>query len=856
MNIISKLTFRHLKENKKRTIVTILGIAASTALITTMLVGVMSFFHFFGQVSIIEDGHWEAMGKNMTKQQVEELAADDRIKGVSVADTALDITGIRVKSDATERNRLSNILHLDTSFIQNKVVSTYEGTLPQKADEVAVEQRYLERNHLDLHVGDPITVELGMRYTVSPEGKEEAMGGNYRSNELFKTKSEETYTITAILHDNTATSSYDMIRCLPDDYFPEENIIGIHLKKLNIRSYQTLQQIAKDHNISYEGINSEFLISVFSFNHASRGVSSIIPVGFAALLIIIGTSVVLIYNAFGMSLAEKMRYLGMLASVGATKKQKRKSIYFEGLLLGIVGIPLGILLGYLGAYVTLAVLGERIIDSGMVMGVKNYINAIHVHAPWWAYVMIAGLAALTIFISAMVPALRASKVMPVDAIRQTGVIKSSARKLRTNPLVKKVFGYEGELAYKNIKRNGKKGTIITLSIAISVAMFLSIMHFCDNVQKLNNYDWNLPYQVIATCSESEGENLKDALKSMREVEDFYPTNFIEFHYRASKDNPEEVLPNDAIMNTDFLEDDYKHVFDYKTILACYIPDEDFDAMLVKNHIDPAPYHQGELKGVILDAYNKTGKEGHVFKESIIGQRLFYDEQGTNPPAIEIAGIVKYDKDNYVFDLLPKMNVTVYIPESVFAAKEKEILGDDATTSYAIVTEEPEKVYEDIMEMFETEEYHKYYAADLSSSMAAMSTVMLLLKTCMYGFTTLITMIALANMVNTIYTGIILRRKEFAMYRSVGMTEKGFKRMIALETILYGIRSLFIGLPLAVCLSYAMTRKANSIMKFQINVGTYLIAIVAVFAIVGLSMLMSVSKIKNDEIIEVLKEDIC
>lgn len=145
---------------------------------------------------------------------------------------------------------------------------------------------------------------------------------------------------------------------------------------------------------------------------------------------------------------------------------------------------------------------------------------------------------------------------------------------------------------------------------------------------------------------------------------------------------------------------------------------------------------------------------------------------------------------------------------------------------------------------------------MASALGAYKVVMLLIKTVMYGFSTLVTLIVLANMVNTISTGVILRRKEFAMLRSVGMTEKGFKKMITLETFLYGIRSLVVAIPLSLIVSYGMVKKANSTMAFEVSIPIYLLVMVVVFVILGVSMLLSVSKVKNDDIIVALKEDIC
>ncbi|MCR4587867.1 MAG: FtsX-like permease family protein, partial [Lachnospiraceae bacterium] len=603
MNVVSTLTLRHLQVNKKRTVVTILGIAAATALITTMLTGVASFFAFFGTIAYHEMGHWDASLKNLSAEQIRELKADARIANVAVLDKTLDITGIRAESDVSQRLQLGNITHMDRQRIENRVTCSYDGALPSNEKEVAVEEKFLKDNDLDLQVGDPITLEVGNRYILEADGSRSTLGGPYRTDEAFESLYRETYTVTAIFHDNAPTEGFDVVHCMAEGYLPAENQVDICLKKVDMRALKVLEEIARDHNLTYEGWNSEYLISVFAIHWDGNGISAILPLGLVCLLIILATAVILIYNAFGMSLAERMRYLGMLASVGASRRQKRGSVYFEAFILGIFGIPLGILLGYLGAYFTLAVLGKQMVEANMIAGAKGFVDHIPVKIPLPALVFIVGISALTIFISALIPALKASRVMPIEALRQTNVIKVSRRRLRINPLIRKIFGYEGELAYKNIKRNGIKGSVITVSIAVSVAMFLVITHYCDSIQKLNNLDWSLPYQINAGCALDQQEMLEQILDEMPEVEDYYVSHFLEYHFRELPNQPDVIPAKSDALKAEYRKKDYQENFSETGMLLCSIPDEDFNRLLEANGIDPAPFYEdGELQAVLLNDY--------------------------------------------------------------------------------------------------------------------------------------------------------------------------------------------------------------------------------------------------------------
>ena len=452
MNIISTLTVRHLLENKKRTIVTILGIMTSTALITAILVGILSFFRFFGSINRLTDGDVHAAFDHLTWENVEALKNDDRIELAGAVCTDPTITGIRLMNDNENRFRVGNIENGDGDFYNQMVVSEYEGRLPETSGEVAVEEGFLKDNGLDLQVGDTITFELGNRYEIEADGTRVYYGGSYRSEEQFEVLSTENCTITAILHGNRPTKDFDILRGMDagtpvgvDDKGNSYLDCRITLKKADHTSALQIRKIAEDYNIHLADLNTEYLISVFAIGGMGQAYQELFLLMGIALMIVVATSVVLIYNAFGMSLAERIKYLGMLASVGATRAQKRASIYFEGLVLGIIGIPLGILAGIAGAAVTLAVLGSKMLESDMIVGAEGMRGSVPIIISPYVILAIVVISAITIFISALVPAIKASKIMPLDALRQTSTIRLKARRLRVNPLIRKIFGYEGEL---------------------------------------------------------------------------------------------------------------------------------------------------------------------------------------------------------------------------------------------------------------------------------------------------------------------------------------------------------------------------------------------------------------------------
>ena len=856
MNIIAKLTLRHLLENRKRTSVTILGIATATALISAIVLGVFSFFRFFGTLATETDGNVHAAFYEVTSEQTDRLRTDERIELLGISDRNPGISGIRIDSGKEDRFRTGNIAHGDAGYFAEMVLSEYEGRLPENSSEIAAEEQFLKDNGLSIRVGDTLTFEQGNRHIVDEKGEIVYLAGNYRSNEVFEPGSEETCRVTAILHGNRPTSGFDLLRGMDEGTFPDlkDAEVRITLKHCDTTAIRQIRAIAKEYGIEKYDLNTEYMLSVFALDDSAGTYRSLFVIMAIALVIVIITSVVLIVNSIGMSLAERMRYLGMLASVGATGRQKRDSIFFEGLVLGIIGIPLGLLLGYFGTRVTMAYLGRKVLEADILRGAEGMRGGIPVTCSFRVILAIVICSAFTILISVLVPAWKASKIMPIDALRENNTIKVKAKDLRTSPIIRNIFGYEGELAYKNIKRNGIKGSVITVSIAVSVILFLTISYFCDSVKRVNQYDFDLPCQIVVSCSLSESGQLRQEIERMEDVRKVFHGGMIQYVFEQRGGEPVS-LANRDIVNPGFLTRDYKdlHLSDMALVV---IDDDDFRELIKANGLSEEKYFHGELCGVLLNNYfHETGSSA-VFNEGILGQRLHYDETMGNPPAVEIGDFVRYDDRNYIMKMTPRGAITVYAPASVYYEKAKETIPEDILScDLGVVTDHHAEVYQRLYELLESEDYHNYSVSDMTEYLEAMNIVTLLLKTAMYGFTILLTLIAFANISNTISTSVLLRRREFAMYRSVGMTQNGFRKMIRLETFLYGLRALLFGIPVSIGISYMMFRAFEAeLFSFAIDWRMYCLVTAAVFAVVGASMLVSVNQLRGDRIIEALKND--
>lgn len=843
MNIVNKLTLRHLKENKGRTVITTLGICVSVAMITAVFVAMASFLNLFGEIDQIAGGHRQAV-LGVTASQLADLKNDDRLErvGVSLDNPSYQLENRKSNSAGTGEIYIGDKMNLEQMFTGN-----FEGAIPEKNNEIAVEQSLIDKNKLDWKIGDTVFIPIGDRYYIE-NGEKVILAGSYFGDEEFEVTEIGEFKITAILHDNPATSARaKIIRGLDLSALTladgELASAYIEVKNLNYKSLQTIKDIIEDYKIEEYNIDDDYLATYFAIDSNSATMQTFLPLVAIILVIIMIASVVLIYNSFGMSLSERVRYLGMLASVGATKQQKKMSVYYEGFILGIIGIPVGIGAGILGIGITLKAVGGKIIETGMIQGIDSKSMDMNVVAPLWAIAGIIIFSVLTIFISSVVPSRKASAVTPIDAIRQRKEITVKAKGLKSPKIIRKIFGYEGELAYKNLKRNGRKGRVITASIALSVILFFSCNYFCDMFTMSANLE-SMPFQVTATVSYDHKDEFLEKLEDVSDIDNYYCVN--NAFFTVSSDE------NSGLRNKDYLNSNYGKFFNQKrNLFINMIDDKDFNKLCEDNNIDYKKYYGSEIKGVVLNNVNHKN-DSKPFSDKMLGYTFDNSEY-----KVKFADFIKYDAKNNLLNINPVDSISVYIPlTSYYNNYVKNSPDNSLLYMLGIETKAHEQVADSIQEIFDSNEFGSKYVADYTENMKTMNTVAFVLQVFVYGFIALITLITIANIINTVSTGIAMRRKEFAMLKSVGTTPQGFRKMVVLESAFYGMKALVFALPISagICFALNYTVGSNSI-PFEIDWIMTLCVIAVVFAVVGTSMLYSVSKLRNDNIVETLKEEI-
>lgn len=582
---------------------------------------------------------------------------------------------------------------------------------------------------------------------------------------------------------------------------------------------------------------------------SNSSVSMLYSVALVVIVIIIVSSIFVIKNSFSISITEKIRQYGILSSIGATSKQIKKSVLFEGFVLGIIAIPIGILSGIFAVFILIHLINYILAEA--LDGIK-FVYSVPI-MPIWISILFAS---VTIYFSTIFSARKASKISPIEAIRSNTEIKVSAKKIKSSRLIKKLFKIGGDISYKNLKRNKRKYRSTVVSLVISVTIFISLSSFLDFGFKMaNEYYREIDYNMVlysSRDSENTNEKMEITFKDIANLENI---------------NDYSIIKTKGILISNSYLSDFGKLYyavgeaqeennEYENIIA--LGDKEYRKFVEDIGGRVEDY---EDKGILIDNttffYNNKKKNGNLYNvkagdsiELKTVSQLAGDEDEIVPGQAFNINIAKVtEKRPMGFD-----NETAIIVSD----KMMEKLKDYKIYNMYIMSSDTSKLGEDIKKLIASDEkYNKNINVyDYEESRRSENAMVLVVSIFLYGFITVITLIAVTNIFNTITTTMNLRQKEFAMLKSIGMTQNEFDRMIRLESVFYGGKALVIGIPFG-CIGSYFVYKAFSEgmdMSYKLPITAIIVAIAFVFLIVSLIMKYSLDKINKQNIIETIRKE--
>lgn len=843
MNILNKLSIKNLKLNKKRTISTIIGIVLSVALICAVATMATSFRETLLQGAISKRGYYHIKLSDITENDIKDIKNNRDIKDIKQIQ---EVGYAELKTSQNKDKPYTHLYSMDNSTFEFLKFKLIEGNFPKNENEIIISKHIITNGKSDIKIGDTITLDVGKR--ISSDNIELDSSCPYNSeHEKIENSEKHTFKVVGMIErpdytfENTGDPGYTMIttnlnRGKTEAYLslkdPKEykssisELLGVKYDDLDV-----IEKNGGETKYNYE-INNEILRwEVFAFSDST--VSMLYSVIGVVIFIIIFTSVFCIRNSFAISITEKIKMYGMLSSVGATRKQIKKNVIFEAMTLGLIGIPLGILSGLFADFVLLKIVNVLLSDAlvGYADGIVFKVSIIPI-------IISIILGFITIYLSAISSAKKAAKVSPIEQLRNSDEIKIKNKKLKTPKIIEKVFKTGGVLAYKNLKRSKKKYRTTVISIAVSVFIFITMNAFITNMFDLTGqYYEDYDYNFIVVSSKFTDEEINKIVKQ-ESVESYHilyqPKRMYEIRdlskiHEYGKELITEELSGEKYCGLYLVALDEASFKEYSKKIGVKFED-------VKD------------TGILCDEYNEYDKETGAVEL----KRLYKYEKGDT-----IIG--EYDKEELkikvgdVSKIKPYGFERVFYDGGVLVVNKNEFknidFSDDVTiTIQSNNTTELQTVIE--------EKDSSLGIVNLEDVAKEEKSMILVTNIFLYGFIAVITLIGVTNIFNTITSNMELRQKEFAMLKSIGMTKKEFNRMINLETLFYGTKSLLYGIILGLLGTLAMY-KAFSV---KIDAGMYIpikpiiISVIFVFILIFIIMRYSISKINKQNTIETIRKD--
>lgn len=850
--------------NKRRTIVTIIGVILSSAL----MMGVGMIF------SSVYHNMIESIKKYNGPQEV-------TIKDIPYQDFHIVTHNVNVDTVRYEQfltyGKLDGTIPRDMKpYIIIKNANSYyydqlelaSGYIPSKDDEILLPTYYNEALQTSYHIGDKITIIEGKRIVDNKEITTEQEIDI--KNDTFLATGEKTYTIVGFYKRNIfeeySSPAYSFFT--KTDFAKHDHITSYITYESHDRIHAKTEKIARElkkekRDYGYEDVvYNEQLLSLYGqskYENYNTMVTFIIVIILSLISI---ACIIVIYNSFHISVMERKKQFGLFSSIGATSKQLRYTVFYEAMIVAIIGIPIGVIGGYIGIDIVIRIINillPNMMDPKLTLAI--YPNFVIIPLCFMI---------LVIFLSAYLPARKASKVTPIEAIRQNDDIKLTGKKVKTNRLVKTLFGVEGSVALKNIKRNKKKYRITVVSLFISIVLFISFsgilkygLYGSEAVLETTEYD------AMVYLSGQEEEKLKAISTQLRTLlgvdessvmtstniqipalkKEDYHKNYYQTFQKEIEERKDELYQHIVIYKLS--DEDYKnyqkkiglkeerpilihqakqiyqdHKGNRKTYIGPILNADHFKSMyLYYNMVD-----MGEKKGMeVTNIYETT-----VFPLGIEATAS-YGQISLILPS-DIYDHFVYEGDNNT--------IRAYEP----AAKYYEVYFKLKDAKYL------ENKIKEIEESGEIKGIDYYNVIEVQKMERNM---ILVIKILLYGFITLVTLIGITSVFNTISTSLALRKKEFAMLRSIGLTPKGFQKILWFESLFFVLKALCYSLPVSFLILYLVHRTMRNGMNVPNMLLPYeaiVISIIFSFFIVLLTTIYSTRKMRCENILDAIREE--
>lgn len=848
MSILNRLTIKNLRLNKKRTIVTIIGIILSTAL----MVGIGLLFSSFQDLMIRDtigyNGKYEA---NYSDVDLDKL---NNIKNKNFTYFYEKPIGFSKIESSNEYKPYMYITSVNKEYFNE--LKLVDGSFPKNENEIVISNHVITNGGLNYKVGDIVTFTYGSR---NIDGDITLANSEFVDGEDLTNEGTYTYKIVGIVDrsnfESYSASGYTVFTL---DVNSDKGNVNLYVMfNKNKKIIKQSEELAKELNYNGDINYNSTLLALYGESTYGNVMSSMGGMMIIMLSLVSIGCIIVIYNSFAISVMERKKEFGLLSSIGATKRQLSHTVFFEAVVVGVIGIILGILGAYIGIGCVILIINNLISDM-LEYKLHLVTNPLFIIIPVIFMIIVIG-------VSAFIPSRRASRVSPIEAIRQNDDIKINKKKIRTSKLALKLFGIEGEIALKNIKRNKKKYRVTIVSLFISIVLFISFSSYMNyTLNTASSVMGEVPYDYQISYFGDDPNNDKEALDKINEivkssdVKEYvsysvsnlsiignytYSDEYLDFYKSAYGDDGIKALNNLKYQYISIYILDDNSYNKYKKLIGL-----DKDSVILLN----------KFKGVSYGNNKRVNYNIPVINNGNINIKICnFDD---NDEDVDTTKYCNKNIDNIFvtnksFDLIEEFS---YMDDFKLIVNKKlyDSISDSSThyTQFNIISDNTNNIDKLTKDL---DKYSNVNYTNIKEAMKQANNLILVVKILMYGFISLVTLIGVTSVFNTISTSMALRKREFAVLRSIGLTNRGFNKILFFESLFFGMKSLIFAIPVSigitVLIHYALADMV-SISTIIIPWKYIIISIVSVFVIVLLTMMYSTSKIKKHNIIEQIREE--
>lgn len=807
---------RYIIKNKKRIVFMGIGIVLSIALIVSLSI-IQESVSKTSYERMVDDsgGIYDISFFTRDYEKFQELKTDSAVEKMSIAANLGEYKIPNSKVNIDIKAYDENV----TEFLNFKLT---EGRYPEKGNEIALEQWVLDAFPQKYEIGDTMKFPHTVEYrTLDGERLQEEIESNFVLVGTFK------YT---------------------NNQFPNKNIAKAYITK------EFLKDNLKNQNLEYEGyimINPTSSVTdtamqlaatnnyskiFFNENYVKTSTiqyGKVFELIFKVLFIIIGVvASIIIFNVFNISITERIKEFGMLRAIGASPLRIKGIVLGEGITLGMIFIPIGIFLG------SLAVRTVMMLSSAT----RDLNGLFHIPMAGITPALVVGF--LSIIIGVYFPAVKASRISPMEAISSNNNLNLKGRKIKSslegNGTLRKKFKFPANMAYMNINRNKKKFITTIVSLSITIIMLSCVNYLIGSADPIANFKKNFPGDFVllsSGISKDYGLTEKDIrkLSKIKGVEKISTERRISspVYVPAESVTSKGLKFEEANSNRNpYLKELFnkkQYFFGTRTLGYSSEELEKLKAGLIEGNIDVNEMKEKKLAIVAQDLNYRD------YTNIKVGDR------------IKISYPIYDEKGNPVRDLKEVFEVGAVVKEEMLASVDAStsimfIVSEDAMKNYlnidnyqqANITlnkdanyEQAEKEIRDTMKLsrdLTIKSFKEELKATKESNMKLSMTL--------YSLVFIVAIVSVINLINIMYMNVMIRNKEIGMMRALGFGSDEVRAMIKHEGMFYGFAASILGITLGMFSTYVIYIKGRGLIKADMawNFPTLEVAVVFVITI--------------------------